>query len=356
MKNSAVDVITEKAWLGGRLQYATDQNGIGESNGYHESGLLKFRYPMLKGKFHGLGRSWSENGQLVCEEPYTNGELHGTRREWHISGAIKAEQDYKSGQPVCGKGWHPDGKLEFEEVFENGKLCGWRRSWHPNGQLESEYFYQQGQPVEGKQWFDTGQIECEEFFSGGREDGLQREWHKNGQLKLEVRFVRGVLEGARRAWFEDGKPELDERYQAGRRHGLFRLWTPNGDLKEKYFYIRGVQIEPQYAKLLEDGALSARIITRIQNAEVRRVCLEEYGYARFLTEVKHEIVDRDGEQELVKLRWHPREEMLWLVKVKCPSTGAFYTLRVPPEMKTVKAAVAWTFDVEADKYDPVKET
>jgi len=356
MKDSAVEVITEKAWLGGRLQYATDQNGVGESNGYYENGSLKFRYPLLRSKFHGLGRSWSEDGQLVCEEPYENGELHGIRREWHASGAMKSEYVYENGRPVSGKGWHYNAKREFEEFFSNGKLHEWRRSWHSNGQLESDYFYQNGKPLEGKQWFDNGQIQCEESFSGGREDGTHRVWYKNGQLKLEAQYLQGVPEGARRVWFEDGKPESDEHYKLGRRHGLCQVWDKNGVLRTRQYCIRDVVIPRAIELLILDGRLSAQVIIRIKNAEVRRICLEEFGYARFLSQVEHEIVDRDGEQELVKLKWHPREEELALVKVKCPSTGAFYTLRVPPGMKTVKSAVAWTFDVKPNEYNPIKET
>jgi hypothetical protein len=38
--------------------------------------------------------------------------------------------------------------------------------------------------------------------------------------------------------------------------------------------------------------------------------------------------------------------------------GSFkrYWLRVPPDMKTAREAVAWTFNVPAERYAPVKET
>ena len=43
------------------------------------------------------------------------------------------------------------------------------------------------------------------------------------------------------------------------------------------------------------------------------------------------------------------------MKVKCPSTEAFYTLRVPPTMKTVEDAVAWTFGMSGIEYSPEQE-
>jgi hypothetical protein len=33
-----------------------------------------------------------------------------------------------------------------------------------------------------------------------------------------------------------------------------------------------------------------------------------------------------------------------------------YFLRVPPETKTAREGVAWTFGLTADEYDPLKET
>jgi hypothetical protein len=70
----------------------------------------------------------------------------------------------------------------------------------------------------------------------------------------------------------------------------------------------------------------------------------------------HEVLHQDGNCELVRIDWHQREKSIFLVKVKCPSTGAFYTLRVPPATKTVKAGVAWTFGVKAIEYSPNVET
>ena len=47
--------------------------------------------------------------------------------------------------------------------------------------------------------------------------------------------------------------------------------------------------------------------------------------------------------------------LICLVKVKCPSAEVYYTLRVPPEMKTCKEAVAWTFHMGKKEYNPQEE-
>ena len=44
------------------------------------------------------------------------------------------------------------------------------------------------------------------------------------------------------------------------------------------------------------------------------------------------------------------------VLVKCPSTGRNYVLRVPPSIRTAREAVAWTFNIAADKYQPIAQS
>jgi hypothetical protein len=164
------------------------------------------------------------------------------------------------------------------------------------------------------------------------------------------------MHGTNVEWFSTGGIRYRSGYVDGRKHGEEEEWDENGYLISSTWHLRGVKVSKKMVRALESGAMTAGMIASIKNAEVRRVCLEEFGYARFLAEVEHEIVDMDGDQELVRVSWHVREEDLWLVKVKCPSTGAFYTLRVPPGMKTVKQAVAWTFGGPENRYKPEAET
>jgi len=52
----------------------------------------------------------------------------------------------------------------------------------------------------------------------------------------------------------------------------------------------------------------------------------------------------------------PGDEPLVMVYVKDPSTDRYYFIRVPPDMRTVKEAVAWTFGMDELDYQPKKET
>jgi hypothetical protein len=44
------------------------------------------------------------------------------------------------------------------------------------------------------------------------------------------------------------------------------------------------------------------------------------------------------------------------VEVTCPSTGRRYALRVPPEMMTAHEAVAWTFGLTVETYNPNQQS
>lgn len=88
--------------------------------------------------------------------------------------------------------------------------------------------------------------------------------------------------------------------------------------------------------------------------------LERYGYEKFLKDVEAEIIDRDidpgGERRLILVCLEDDEDLV-CVSIKCPSTGRRYIVRVPPNMKTCRQAVAWMagFD-NPDKYKPIIET
>ena len=107
---------------------------------------------------------------------------------------------------------------------------------------------------------------------------------------------------------------------------------------------------------LERNTLQAHDIVTCLNATIRRHLLASYGYEKFFNAMSGEVVDRHGSSELIRLRWHSDEEPLVMVKVKDSTTHKHYLLRVPPDMVSCKQAIAWTFDLDEDDYDPLKET
>jgi len=261
--------------------------------------------------------------------------------------------DHSNGEAV---GYYETGKLKFKYPLVSDKFHGACRNWYENGQLCHEEPYSHGL-LEGisKRWYPDGALKAETSYHGGLLDGLDRHWYPNGVLEATWVHVRGNRHGPHREWHDNGKLRLEANYANNLINGVVTRYDLNGKLKHKELYARGVIVKGEIKELLTSGTITAQHILKIRNTALRRVCLEELGYARFLSQVEHTVIEKEGDRELIRIVWHKREEPICLVKVKCPSTGVFYTLRVPPTMKTIKAAVAWTFGMKDKEYLPEQE-
>jgi len=101
-------------------------------------------------------------------------------------------------------------------------------------------------------------------------------------------------------------------------------------------------------------------ISREENVEVRRVMLQQYGEARYLLDsgAKKLQEDRYGALYRVEFRGDEPLVMVRVVNSTLEPDGSAktYWLRVPPEMQTARAAVAWSFDMIEQDYCPAIET
>ncbi len=121
---------------------------------------------------------------------------------------------------------------------------------------------------------------------------------------------------------------------------------------------RGVPVSTRVAFFPE--TLTGAEILAERNAELRRVMIERVGFDKFLQEVKAQVLDTDrdrgGERKLLRVPLE-NDEPIVVVSVQCPSTGRQYLIRVPPDTRSCRAAIAWTagFD-KPDDYAPIEET
>ncbi|HWU09918.1 MAG TPA: hypothetical protein VN520_26690 [Streptomyces sp.] len=108
------------------------------------------------------------------------------------------------------------------------------------------------------------------------------------------------------------------------------------------------------------ASLTADRIRAEENAELRRVMLEYYGYDRYLTESGAEPVHRDGAGILWRITMEGDEDVVMVEVVNSTpepdGTHRTYWLRVPPRTRTAKEGVAWTFGLEGEDYAPVRQT
>ena len=153
------------------------------------------------------------------------------------------------------------------------------------------------------------------------------------------------------------RPEMIARDERGRLHNE---GGPSIRFRDGWslWHIHGVAVPDQV--VLHPETLTLKQIDAEANAEVKRVMVDRFGHERFLTESGTEAAHTDECGTLYK-REIDGDEPLCMVKVRNSTpepdgTTKNYWLRVDPKCKTAREAVAWTFDLSADEYQPQEQT
>jgi hypothetical protein len=121
---------------------------------------------------------------------------------------------------------------------------------------------------------------------------------------------------------------------------------------------RGMPVPTDFLERLV--GLTPADIRAEENAELRRVMLEHFGYDRYLTESGAEPVHRDETGILWRIELDGDEPVLTVEVVNSTpepdGSHNVYWLRVPPRTRTAREGVAWTFGMSAEEYQPQRQT
>ena len=135
--------------------------------------------------------------------------------------------------------------------------------------------------------------------------------------------------------------------------------------------VHGVRVARRIVEHPE--TITAKEVLDEQNLELRRIMIDQYSggdpedpdnsnVAKFIVDAGAEVRHRDDWGTLYHLVL-PGEDDEDIVMVKVVNSTANpdgshkdYWLRVPPTIQTAKAAVAWTFDLDAEQYNPVQQS
>ena len=114
------------------------------------------------------------------------------------------------------------------------------------------------------------------------------------------------------------------------------------------------------SKELAEGKITTREIEKERNLEIRRLMINRYGEAKFLVDSRTRPVQKDQFGILYRKEMK-NDEPIVMVKVinstpEPDGESRAYFLRVPPTIRTAKEAVAWTFGMTSDDYEPDAET
>lgn len=72
-----------------------------------------------------------------------------------------------------------------------------------------------------------------------------------------------------------------------------------------------------------------------------RVLIQEIGYARICQELQATEIDSWQEYTLLRINNSVDVELIYLLKMTCPSTGFIYAWRVPPIGESAREAIRW---------------
>ncbi|WP_227983920.1 DUF6745 domain-containing protein [Nocardia spumae] len=180
--------------------------------------------------------------------------------------------------------------------------------------------------------------------------------HNLGGL-MEVARGAGWWWPYERAAVVSERPVRLRRDEAGRLHSDDGPAVAFGDGFALHAW-RGMPVPADFFAGL--GSLTAERIRTEENAELRRVLLEHYGYDRYLAESGAEPVHRDDAGILWRIPLPDDEDVVMVEVVNSTpepdGTHRTYWLRVPPSTRTATEGVAWTFGLDAEEYLPVRQT
>lgn len=122
--------------------------------------------------------------------------------------------------------------------------------------------------------------------------------------------------------------------------------------------IHGVRVTQQIVEAPQ--TLTVKQIRDEENAEVRRVMLERFGFDRYLSASGAIPIHADACGTLYRCDLDG-DEALTIVSVlnstpEPDGSTKTYHIRVPPGMRTAREAVAWTFGLKASEYRPAMQT
>ncbi len=147
---------------------------------------------------------------------------------------------------------------------------------------------------------------------------------------------------------------VDEQNRPHNDNGPFARWRDGAEL----CCVHGTRI-PSWI-LATPEKITVEKIEAESNTSVRRVMTDKYGTARYLIDSKAQVIATDDFGTLYR-KEVPGDEAIVMCKVIDHSpdesgTIPEYFIGVPPDMKTPKQAIAWTFGKKEDEYNPDLQT
>ena len=105
------------------------------------------------------------------------------------------------------------------------------------------------------------------------------------------------------------------------------------------YALNGVKVPREIVDTSAEN-LDPTLLIKESNAEIRREIIKKIGMSRILQKLEAKKLDSWMEYELYRME-NIDIEPVQVLKMRCPSTGAFHAHRVPPEIKSAREGIKW---------------
>jgi len=182
------------------------------------------------------------------------------------------------------------------------------------------------------------------------------------QKYIEI-FIHGTpffsCTRSREVYFCD-RPEICEVDEQGRLHSSNGAALKVRDGRSYYVW-KGIQIPEDIYWPALDGNITRSLLLNIPDQEERAAIIDMIGIEKAMDFLNAKLEKKDEYGELYSMNAQRYERRMRFVKVKNSSpepdgTYKHYLLWVDPRVKTPKQAIASTFGLTVDDYNPIKET
>jgi hypothetical protein len=187
-------------------------------------------------------------------------------------------------------------------------------------------------------------------------------WRSNGRVEMKDWDYTPLVNGGSYdvvVYDEKGGIKTQGKCENRQKVGI---WAENYETK---YYLVGVAVSEKMFNAKPEE-LNCKEILNLNNAQLRTSLMTKVGTERFLKECEAKLIDNEGDMELFTLplveakgerSWQTGDKELHLLKVKCPSTGTYYVLKVPPDAMKCEEARRWTLGIRPeDKVEFALET
>ena len=112
----------------------------------------------------------------------------------------------------------------------------------------------------------------------------------------------------------------------------------NGD--NEIYALNGVSMPKEYVLTAEEN-ITAEMVMKETNVEIRRELLRKVGIERILNDLPHKVLDTVGNYELYSLDLSDELKNCKYLKMTNPSVGCFHLEGIEPSINTVEEALKW---------------